>query len=192
MPRWLLRYRQRQKLNAARNADQNMHKALQIALQEYGKTEVVGPGHNGDIVNYFAKSGNSWVKDDETAWCAAFVGYCLETAGYGSTKKLNARSYLSYGRATTAPKLGDIVVFWRGTPNGWEGHVAFYISEIGDDVHVLGGNQSNQVNISAYPKSKVLGYRTGFAKDAPAESMSNEQLLAVIKNLIILLRERLA
>lgn len=132
---------------------------LSIALSLYNEKELSGATHNPKILEMFSKINNQWVKDDETAWCASFVGYCLETAGFTSTKKLNARSYLEYGIPTTKPEVGDIVVFWRGSKTSWQGHVAFFIRQEGDNVSVLGGNQSNMVNISHYPKSQLLGYR---------------------------------
>lgn len=95
-----------------------------------------------------------------TGNCAAFTGYCLEKAGIESTKKLNARSYLDWGNTTKTPRIGDVVVFWRGKKDGWQGHVGFFVRAKGDSIYVLGGNQSDMVNIQAYPKSRLLGYRT--------------------------------
>lgn len=132
---------------------------LRIALSQYAEKEIAGSQHNQDIVKYFKEVGQSWVKDDETAWCAAFVGYCLEKAGHKSTGKLNARSYLDWGTPTDTPNVGDIVVFWRGAPSGWQGHVGFFIREEGDKIYTLGGNQSNQVSIAPYSKDQLLGYR---------------------------------
>lgn len=135
-------------------------KPYEIALGEYGITAVVGSKSNPEAMKYFKKVGHSWVKDDDTAWCAAFTGYCLETAGFKSTKLLNARSYLDWGVPTKKPKLGDIVVLWRVSKDSVYGHVGFYVKETPDQVYILGGNQNNQVNISAFPKTRVLGYRS--------------------------------
>jgi uncharacterized protein (TIGR02594 family) len=119
-------------------------------------------GHNPKVVDYFAEVGHSWVKDDETAWCAAFVGAMLKRAGLPHTGKLNARSYLGWGEdiAVEDAQLGDVVVFSRGNPNGWKGHVAFLhgFTDRGD-LLVLGGNQGNQVNIKSYSRSRLLGIR---------------------------------
>lgn len=133
---------------------------IQIALQEYANHDVLGPQNNPDVLKYFKKIGQNWVSDDDTAWCAAFVGYCLETAGVPSTKALNARSYLKWGKSTIDPKIGDIVVFWRISPTSSFGHVSFFIRQLNGVVYCLGGNQSDSVNISAYPLSQVLGFRT--------------------------------
>lgn len=135
-------------------------KPLDIALGEIGTLEDVSSGSNPEVLKYFAKIGQGWVKDDAIAWCAAFVGYCLETVGIKSTKALNARSYLKWGKETTTPKLNDLVVFWRVAPNTAFGHVAFFIRKQGGYVWVLGGNQSDQVCIQRFPLSQVLSYRT--------------------------------
>lgn len=135
-------------------------KTIDIALGEYGVEEILGAENNPRVLEYFKKTGNSWIHDDETAWCAAFVGFCLESAGIKSTKKLNARSYLTFGKQTKTPKLGDIVVFWRISKTSVYGHVAFFIKQDTQYVYVLGGNQSDGVNISKFPLTQVLDYRT--------------------------------
>lgn len=132
---------------------------LDIALKEYGVWEWTGADHNPRVLNYFKEIGQSWVHDDETAWCAAFVNWCLVKAGKPQTGSLAARSFLSYGVSTKNPQLGDLAVFWRGQKNGAEGHVAFYISETQNYVYVLGGNQTDQVNIQRHSKAQLLDYR---------------------------------
>ena len=135
-----------------------MQKYFEIAHGELGTKEVKGQVDNPKIVQYFADVGHSWVKDDETAWCAAFVGSCLERSGMTSTRALNARSYLKWGRKIIIPVPGCIVIFKRGN-SSWQGHVAFYIGEENGRIKVLGGNQGNMVKISSYSKADLLGYR---------------------------------
>ncbi len=135
-------------------------KPYEIALQEYGTKEVVGAGSSARVLEYFAKVGHKWVIDDSTAWCAAFAGFCLETAGIPSTKALNARSYLTWGTSTTTPKVGDIVVLWRDNPQSSLGHVGFFVAKRNGLVYMLAGNQNNEVDISGFPESRVIGYRS--------------------------------
>lgn len=137
-----------------------MKKAYDLARADLGTWEWSN-GHNPKVVQYFAEVGHDWVKDDETAWCAAFVGAMLKRAGLPHTGKLNARSYLDWGAHVDLKDAeeGDIVVFSRGDPKGWQGHVAFFVEESGDYIKSLGGNQRNQVNVSRYPKSRLLGVR---------------------------------
>lgn len=134
------------------------------ALNEYGVAEKVGAGSNARITEYY-----NYLKlnpnDDDVAWCSLFANYICKRSGFRFSNQLNARSWLTIGAETKKPEKGDIVVFWRGTPDGWQGHVAFYIRDDGDDIWVLGGNQDNQVSIAKYPKSRVLGYRDVTKKD---------------------------
>jgi uncharacterized protein (TIGR02594 family) len=135
-------------------------KAYHIAREHFGLREIRGNGHEPKILEFFNAVGHSWVKDDETAWCAAFVGACLEAAGIVSSRRLNARSYLEWGDPVSSPKEGDIVVFWRGSPKAATGHVAFFVkhNDNGDFI-VLGGNQSDMVNEQVYAKERVLSIR---------------------------------
>lgn len=117
--------------------------------------EVVGPGNNPRIVMYH-KSTNPWSgTDDSVPWCSSFVNYCVEQAGLIGTDSQRALSWGDWGQsADDDPTEGDIVVFERV---GLGGHVGFLVADLGDDVTVLGGNQSNRVRISTYPKNGTLG-----------------------------------
>jgi uncharacterized protein (TIGR02594 family) len=138
-----------------------MKNTIEIALSQYGITEILGHDKNNpEIMKYFSEIGKNWVKDDETAWCSAFVNWVCKKAGHGYSGELNARSWLQTGIETKSPEMGDIVVFWRESPDSWKGHVAFYIKEDKNHVWVLGGNQNNQVNIRVYLKSQLLQYRS--------------------------------
>lgn len=134
-------------------------KALMLAISQWGVKGVTGVIHNPEVMKYFKETGHSWVKDDETAWCAAFMNWCLVKAGYPQTGSLAARSFMQYGEPTAKPLLGDIVVLWRISPNSPYGHVGFYVTENKDYIFILGGNQTNQVNVRYFPKSQLLGYR---------------------------------
>ncbi|HIC8842730.1 TIGR02594 family protein [Aeromonas sp. 602200] len=130
---------------------------LKIALGEVGVKEFPGNADNPRIVEYL-HSTNLPAPDrnnDETYWCSAFVNWCVERAGYEGTDSAWARTWLNWGKEINTPRKGCIVVFKRD--NG--GHVGFYMGETETKIKVLGGNQSNEVNISDYPKSNFLGYR---------------------------------
>jgi uncharacterized protein (TIGR02594 family) len=131
-----------------------------IAKGEIGEKEIPGPRDNPDIVRYWKAVNNLKVSDDETPWCAAFVNWVLLEAGLRGTGRADARSFMKWGKPTKNPKPGDIVVFWRGKKSGWQGHVGFFVARKGDFIEVLGGNQSNQVKVSTYGDSKLLGFRS--------------------------------
>lgn len=133
--------------------------AYEMAKAEVGTVEWAN-GNNPKVVAYFKDSGNPGVMDDETAWCAAFVGAMLKRAGIKGTGKLNARSYLDWGTpvARKDAQPGDVVVFKRGN-SSWQGHVAFFVKDRGALIDVLGGNQSNAVNVKGYQAAALLGIR---------------------------------
>jgi uncharacterized protein (TIGR02594 family) len=128
------------------------------ALNEIGVSEIVGKGSNPVITGYYNYLRIN-PNDDDVAWCSLFANYICKKSGFSFSNQLNARSWLTIGAETKKPEKGDIVVFWRNSPNSWEGHVAFFICEDVDGIWVLGGNQSNKVSIEKYPKDRVLGYR---------------------------------
>jgi len=145
---------------------------FEIAKTYIGTVEGPGPENNPAIMEMYASVGHDWVEHDSVAWCAAFVGHCLETAGLRSTRKLTARSYLDWGIPVTVDDAqpGDIGVIPRGS-SSWQGHV-FFIDRIeGAWVWGLGGNQSDAVNIKRYPVSKLLGVRRA-GNVAPAVTLS--------------------
>ncbi len=131
-----------------------------VATHFKGLSEVHGSVDNPQIVEMFRVSGHPEVDDDETPWCAAFVGACLRLSGYRSSGSLGARSYENFGEdLKKTPQRGCIVVFTRGDPKAATGHVAFYDHDDGNNVVVLGGNQGDAVTLAPFPKSRVLAYR---------------------------------
>lgn len=133
---------------------------MAIAEKYSGIKELSGSRHNPVIVGFFAKSGHPEIKDDETAWCSAFVNAVFYEYGVKGTNNLMARSWLkwSQGEKVSTPKYGDVVIFSRGN-NGYSGHVGFFVRWDDEFVYVLGGNQGNTVKVSAYPRARLLGFR---------------------------------
>lgn len=136
-----------------------MDKLIEIALAEYGVTEISGPTHNKRIVQYSKDIGHGGIIDDETAWCSIFANWCALKADLERSKKLNARSWLEVGTEVETPQTGDIVIYWRSSPHSWKGHVGIFINKIGSNIYTLGGNQKNSVCIQPYSESQLLGYR---------------------------------
>lgn len=132
---------------------------IDAARAYIGTREVGGNKHNPLILRWWTKIRAPFT-NDETPWCAAFVGGVLEEVGIKSTRSASARSYLNLGVELDKPAYGAIVVFWRGKPDGWSGHVGFVV---GKDAHgnlmVLGGNQKDMVRVDPFSTTRVLGYR---------------------------------
>ena len=91
---------------------------LELAWADLGVVEAPGAANNPRVVRYYADAGHPEVGADDVAWCAAFVGACLERVGIASTRSLMARSYLAWGDALAEPRTGAIAVLSRGAdPN---------------------------------------------------------------------------
>lgn len=138
----------------------SVSRPLNVALSQYGTSEIVGKEHNEEVLKYYQDYG---IKTDETPWCGAFVYWCLKKSNYSELpdSSLSARSWLEYGSKTETPNIGDLVIFWRESKDSWKGHVAFYINTSSDGkiIYCLGGNQGNMVCIKGYRASRLLGYR---------------------------------
>jgi uncharacterized protein (TIGR02594 family) len=140
---------------------------LELAWGDLGVAETPGSKHTARVVAYYAAAGHPEIKDDETAWCAAFLGACLERAGIASTRSLMARSYLAWGVPAGEPQPGAIAVLSRGSDPAL-GHVGFLVGSTATSVILLGGNQGNAVTVAAFPRARLLGLRWPSAAIATA------------------------
>jgi uncharacterized protein (TIGR02594 family) len=149
---------------------------LRRARQEIGQREIKGSRHNSRILSWW-----EWCKlpfrDDETPWCAGFVGAMLEDCGIKSTRSGMARSYEKWGQPC-GPIKGAIVTFWRGSKSSGSGHVGFVTGKDQyGNIMVLGGNQGDEVNIKPFDTARVTGYRwpAGFALNgSPIETVQSD------------------
>jgi uncharacterized protein (TIGR02594 family) len=132
---------------------------LTIAFKEVGQTEIPGADHNPRILEYIS-STHPQLKEqgDELPWSVFFVNWALAQGGAAGTKSGAARSFLQWGVPLDQPKPGAVAVFER-PGNAMGGHACFYIGDAADQVLCLSGNVANSVQISAQPKSRLLGYR---------------------------------
>lgn len=126
-----------------------------IGLKEYP-----GAKHNPTILGWAKRLGAKVlginVTDDETPWCGLFVAHCMDTAGIQSPPiAVRASAWGNWGRLLNGPRLGCVLVFTR--QGG--GHVGFYVGEDSTHYHVLGGNQSNSVNVMRLEKSRLTSMR---------------------------------
>ncbi len=108
-------------------------------------------------------------RDDDIPWCGLFVGHCMASALGDEPLPVNplgARNWLNFGEECE-PQVGAVLVFWRHRRVGWQGHVGFYHGEDSQHFHVLGGNQSNAVNVVRIPRKRLLGARWPITATAP-------------------------
>lgn len=128
---------------------------MQEARARIGEREISGPKHNRWIAEGWKRLGAGWFTDDETPWCGLFVAHCIEAAGLPFPKMFpRALAWSTWGKACP-PAVGAVVTFKR--QGG--GHVGFLVGEDAKNFYVLGGNQSNMVNIQPIAKSRMDAIR---------------------------------
>jgi uncharacterized protein (TIGR02594 family) len=139
-----------------------------------GLAEIKGPRHNTAILRMWEVIKSPWFRDDETPWCAGFVGCALEDSGIRSTRSAAAISYETWGEpiprsalgwAATPIPYGAVVVLSRGAAGGKSRHVGFFRGKSGSGFDLLGGNQNDAVRVSSYLWSRITAVRwpTGYA-----------------------------
>lgn len=143
------------------------------ALKLYGTLETPGTADNPVILAWadeigaaertaYAKWAASWYQDDSTPWCGLFMAVCAVRSNTGNRadrrppeKYLSAAEWAKFGVKSPSAELGDVLVFRR--PGG--GHVGLYVGEDAATYHVLGGNQSDTVNVSRIARARCVAVR---------------------------------
>jgi uncharacterized protein (TIGR02594 family) len=129
---------------------------LDVAMKEIGQKETPGPDNNGRVMEYIrAVRSTDGVQEDDVDWASAFVEWSLNQTGINGPKSMEPRNWLNWGRIIEMPERGCIVVFSFGDIS----HVGFYVGDDGASYVVLGGNQTDQVQISRFHKARALGFR---------------------------------
>jgi uncharacterized protein (TIGR02594 family) len=124
-----------------------------------GTDEIAGRRNNSVIIKW-AKDFGGFVKSyytkDSIPWCGLFEAHIFQANDIPVTfvNPLGARNWMKFG-FPTEPQYGAVMVFSR--KGG--GHVGNYVSEDSKYYHILGGNQSDTVNVTKVAKSRFLGAR---------------------------------
>ena len=138
------------------------------AEKHIDQKEIKGPIHNPLIVRLWKLIKRGGIKDDETLWCAAFVGGCLETVGIQSIRFESAKSYETYGVPLSSPSVGAIVTFTRDGG----GHVAFVVGQDANgNLICLGGNQGDKVCLATFIRSRATSFRWPKGASLPASDI---------------------
>ncbi|MDH4078910.1 MAG: TIGR02594 family protein [Nitrospira sp.] len=141
--------------------------AFDLAQRFVGIAEVPDQASNPHILAML-RLDDDWPQGDEVAWCSAFLNYVAWLLRLPRSKDLLARSWLRIGQAVSIEDalVGfDVVVFKRRDRDPGSdvidapGHAGFFAGRDGNSVLVLGGNQSDSVNVSPYPIKRLLGVR---------------------------------
>ena len=98
------------------------------------------------IIAFFAATRTDPHKGDQTAWCAAFACWALRHAGIQHPNSAGSAAFRTWSTKTTSPQPGDIAVFVNKADPVF-GHVGFFDGYVNKKrIHLIGGNQSNQLN----------------------------------------------
>ncbi|MNZ24096.1 hypothetical protein D3C78_412320 [compost metagenome] len=131
---------------------------VEKARRLIGVAEIPGPRHSAEVLQMWRDIRRGGIKDDETPWCAAFVGAMLERCGIRSSRFESAKSYAEWGEPVDieAVPAGAVAVFTR--KGG--GHVGFVVGRTpAGDLLILGGNQSNAVNVRVFSPDRLSALR---------------------------------
>ncbi len=141
--------------------------ALDVAIENIGNGEE-GGNNSGPFVEML--KGKVWDgdNDDDGAWCADFVGWCIEQASdrlgvdmpiqrSGGAKRL-FRNIKMAGSEVSNPQPGDVVCWDRGNPGSWMGHIGFVEKYEDGILHTVEGN------VGRYP-AKVRRFMHDVLKD---------------------------
>ena len=114
---------------------------------------------NSNLTAWLRSDGQRLGDPSQLPWCGDYTETAIKNSlprepfsGAVGKNPYWARNWLKFGEPTE-PCYGAIIVFGRGKG----GHVGFVVGEDDTDYYVLGGNQSNMVNIARISKDRFLG-----------------------------------
>jgi uncharacterized protein (TIGR02594 family) len=107
----------------------------------------------------FLKIGRFLGNPKNLPWCGDAVESCIAktlTAEPLPSNPFFAQAWATFGINVGVPLVGSIgVIKW----NASSGHVGIVAGIEGDKVVLLGGNQSNTINLSSFARSKFIAFR---------------------------------
>lgn len=130
---------------------------MQMAIMEVGVQEWAGAADNPRILEYLKSCGiGGGLLRDETAWCAAFVNWCVLRSGYRPQGSAKVSDWWGWGRPVAATYGAICILQPLTVDQASSGHIGFLHAQDATNVWLLSGNSQNQVRISAYPKTKLI------------------------------------
>lgn len=132
---------------------------IDFGMRYRGTKEIPGKNHS-PVIQRWLKSLKAWWTDDETPWCGVFVGEMLRQAGFPIPAAwYRAKAYETYGTACSRDSIPFGAICTKTRTGG--GHVFFAVAESrdGQTIFGLGGNQSNEVNITSFKRTDITAVR---------------------------------
>ena len=139
--------------------------ALRVAMQEMGAgSREIGGNNQGRFVTKYLNG----LADPPANWCAGFVSWCfLQTnqgipfdysVGARDIRNQFRRKGWAFDAGDKTPQAGDIVVWWRGQREGWQGHIGLVVRCEHGILHTVEGNKGGfpaPVNTFDYVLSRM-------------------------------------
>lgn len=163
--------------------EENSPQILVQAKMLIGTKEIVGSIHSNIIMGWAKDLGLEKIyTSDEIAWCGLFMAQVCKRAGLETNltpkQSLWALNWSKFGTKQSVAMLGDVLTFKRKQG----GHVGIYVGEDEICYHILGGNQSNMVNITRIEKTRLNSIRR---TDWKVKQPSNVRVINVASNGVI-------
>ena len=155
---------------------------IALAEDEIGQKEIAGKKHSERILEYHGTAGGA--KSDETPWCASFVNWVLQKAGYSGADSAWSHAWKTWGDGLSKPALGSVAFIDWGKVDASQkgkGHVGFVVGKTANGrIVLLGGNQGDKVSYAAFRESHIQAYRVpkGYK---PAEHLFQLPVMEVSK-----------
>lgn len=114
---------------------------------------------NSVLSDWLRSFGRYLGNPKDLPWCGDAVETCIAKTLPAEPLPSNpffAQAWAKFGRDVGSPIVGSIgVIRWTSS----SGHVGIVAGISGDRVNLLGGNQSNAINVSNFPRSKFIAFR---------------------------------
>ena len=128
-----------------------------IARKYIGLTEIKASNRHPTIDAWAKTLSGKWLLGQP--WCGTFCAQVFKEAGLGHKipkEFFRAKAWENAGTKLDKPAYGCVVTFTRDGG----GHVGFVVGKTKTGMlKVLGGNQSNAVNIADFDPKRVTSYR---------------------------------
>jgi len=140
----------------------NSQRIFDHALHDNGLAEFSGSA-SAPRIRTAILAAAKWLNPDDskTAWCGCIRGlWGIETGTGVPPEHYRAASWAKWGKAVpdlNAAVKGDTIVMTR--PGG--NHVCLYVKHDNNYVWAFGGNQSDMVKTSRFPRDRVTHIRRG-------------------------------
>ncbi|KOR29513.1 hypothetical protein TI04_08415 [Achromatium sp. WMS2] len=144
---------------------------LQIAVAEYVRQNRSGGKYNNRILRYVTTIEPDPTKipdNNSIRWSSHFINWAMESAKLAGADSKDPESWLNWGHAVTYPQEGTVAVFRLRQSPGLK-FVGLVLTDTEHYIIGLAGDVISNVNLIAFNKADVLGYRIPDTNQPPTQ-----------------------